>query len=263
MKYVSFLGAAIVLTSLAGARAEPIHSLPPVRISVPAAIKVANALLDGIEILLDGTDGGSGQVDKKGSHVKIGGKAHTFTLPHLVRDKTVGEMRIFINDVKSEIVHAKYLGNGVSRLTVVFESAGDEIKRVCKGCVGNDDDRAKDWDLDGVRLDIDFTLANHRTSSGKPSLTYNVKKVKLGADLDVPLLGEQVEDWFVRHIAPRIEETVAARLADYRDDAADLLWARLRQTAAYTDQLKARGIPLSINPAGISVSGDWVVVTFQ
>lgn len=81
-------------------------------------------MLSRMEIHLDGTDG-AGKTESKGSWVKIGDRKAAFTLEgHTVDRPGKGEMRYHLNDIKSDIVHVKHLGGNLSRLTIVFESAG-------------------------------------------------------------------------------------------------------------------------------------------
>lgn len=243
---------------MAGSPGGRVTEIP---IPLSAAIDVANGLLSRIEVHLDGTDG-AGKTESKGSWVKVGGQKSVFTLAgHTIDRPGKGEMRYHLNNIHSDIVHVKYLGDGVSRLTIVFESGGREISRYCHRCVGKDD-RA-DWDLNGLRVDIEFELVNQRTAAKKDSVSYRVRRVKMSADLDAPVLGEGLEDWIVRKAARGVEAEVEKQLNAFRDEAASALFERLRKSTAFLRELEKRGLPLSIEIAGISVRGDKVVFRFE
>lgn len=236
---------------------------PPNEIAIPlnVAVDAANALLNRIEVQLDGTDGG-GKTESKGSWVKVGSQKAPFTLDGYTVDRPgKGEMRYHINDIRSEIVHVKYLGDGVSRLTIAFESGGREISRYCHRCTGKDD--RSDWDLNSLRVDVEFSLVNQKTASRKDSVSYQVKRVKMGADLDVPLLGEGLEDWILKKAASRIEGEVEKQLNAFRDEAATALFDRLRKSTAFLQELEKRGLPVNTQVAGILVRGNKVVFRFE
>lgn len=261
-RFVAGVAALATSLSLGSLEAAATHGRPgEIAIPINIAVDVANAMLNKIEVQLDGTDGG-GKTESKGSWVKIGSQKTAFTLDGYTIDRPgKGEMRYHINDIRSEIVHVKYLGEGVSRLTVLFESGGREISRYCHRCAGKDD--RSDWDLNGLRVDIEFSLVNQKTASGKASVSYLVKRVKMGADLDLPLLGEGLEDWILKKAAGRIEGEMEKQLNAFRDEAATALFDKLRKSTAFLQELEKRGLPVNTQVAGISVRGNKVVFRFD
>jgi hypothetical protein len=261
MLKLTLAGVALLTASVAPGGAPPQRRPSEIALPISLAVDAANALLGRVEVQLDGTDGG-GKTESKGSWVKIGDQKTSFTLEGQTIDRPgKGEMRYHFNDIRSDIVHVKYLGDGVSRLTIVFESGGREISRYCHRCVGKDD-RA-DWDLNGLRVDVEFALANQKTASGKDSVSYAVKRVKMSADLDVPLIGEGLEDWITRKASGRVEAEIQKMLNGFRDETAAALFERLRKSTAFLRELEKRGLPVNAQIAGISVRGNQVVFRFE
>lgn len=261
MSKLSLIGAALLAASFSLGAASP--GRPPSEIAIPInlAVDVANALLNKIEVQLDGTDG-AGKTESKGSWVKIGNQKTAFTLDgYTINRPGKGEMRYHINDIRSDLVHAKYLGDGVSRLTIVFESRGREISRYCHRCTGKDD--RSDWDLNGLRVDVEFALVNQKTASRQDSVSYQVKRVRMGADLYLPLLGEGLEEWIMKKAASRIEGEMEKQLNAFRDEAATALFDKLRKSTAFLQELDKRGLPVNTQVAGISVRGNKVVFRFD
>ena len=70
------------------------------------------------------------------------------------------ERRTFINDMESDIVHLTPMGENSTRLSVIFETNGKEIKRYEKGGLGKDKIMS-DWQIEGPRVDITFKLINN------------------------------------------------------------------------------------------------------
>jgi hypothetical protein len=257
---IAALLAAVCLVP-AGAAAPPVKLPSEIAIPIRVAVDAANGLLSRMEIQLDGTDG-AGKTESKGSWVRIGDEKAAFTLEGQVIDRPgKGEMRYHINELKSDIVNVKYLGGTDSRLTVLFESGGREISRYCHRCAGKDD-RA-DWDLNSLRVDVEFSLVNQKTASRKDSVSYNVTRVKVGADLDLPLIGEGLEDWIMKKVAGKVEGEVVKQLNAFRDEAANALFEKLRKSTAFLQELEKRGLPLNTQVAGISVRGAKVVFRFD
>lgn len=104
---------------------------------------------------------------------------------------------------------------------------------------------------------------NQKTASRKDSVSYDVQRVKLAADLDLPVIGEGLEDWIMKKEASRIEGEVAKQLNTFRDEAATALFEKLRKSTAFLQELEKRGLPLNTQVAGISVRGSKVVFRFD
>lgn len=231
--------------------------LPDIPIPIKTVMDLANSQLNKITIRLDGYAGGKHTL-KDGSYVKLGKEIFHFTLPAHERPANT----YFINDMESDIIHVTPISEDEARLSVVFEDKEREIKRVAK--LGGDD-LAKDWDIEHPRCDIYFRLANHETSDGRSSISYEVEKVELLAELDAPLLTERVDDWITGKVRPVIESKIknALNQKGFRQLVADGIQQKLDDLVKAASEYQVFGYSISaLVPKQVTISGHSVMFSF-
>lgn len=232
--------------------------LPPIRVPISKVMKLANAVLGEIQIRLDGYAGDGSQPLVDGSYVKLGDEAVHFTMPY--HDYLLS--RYFINDMTSDIIVTKPISENETRLSVVFEDKERELKRVSRS--GHDGLR-KDWDIEGCRCDVHFKLVSHKTSKGGDSISYEVTKVNLLAEVDAPLLIEAIDDFITKKVRPMVTSAVLEVLnrPSSRLLVADRMQDMLDALVAATDEFDRNGYGLSkLIPKNITIDGNDVVFHF-
>lgn len=231
--------------------------LPDIPIPIKTVMDLANSQLNKVKIHLDGYAGGKHTL-KDGSYVKLGKESFHFTIPGHDGKAT----RYFIDNMDSDIIHVTPISEDEARFSVVFEDKGREIKRVAK--VGGDD-LAKDWDIEHPRCDIYFRLANHETSDGRSSISYEVEKVELLAELDAPLLTEGIDDWITDKVRPVIESEIKKALNQrgFRQLVADEIQQKLDDLVKAASEYQLFGYSIAaLVPKQVSISGHSVVFSF-
>lgn len=233
--------------------------LPDITVPIAKVMELASTQLGKVKIRLDGY-GGSKEPLKDGCFVQLGGKVVKFTMPSFDGVAT----RYFINDMESDIIHAKPVSENETRLSVIFEEKGREIKRVGKR--KGWDDVARDWDLEDARCDVYIKLVNRKTTDGKPSVSYEVTKVDLMAEINAPGLIEPIDDWITGKVRPRVEDAVMDILneASFRQLVADELRRRLDDLVKAASEYGLFGYLLAmLVPKQILIEGNNVVFRFH
>lgn len=231
--------------------------LPEIAVPIATVMELANTQLNKIEIRLDGHASGKAPL-KDGSYVKLGSVIKKFTMPH--HDRFT--YRYFINDMTSDVIHAKPIGENETRLSIVFEDKGREIKRVDR-LVG--DGVARDWDIENPRCDIYVKLINHKTSDGRPSISYEVTNVDFLGELDAPGLIESIDDWITSKVRPRIESSVMQLLNQdgFQVIVANEVQRGLDALVKAASEYSLFGYsPAALVPKHVAISGNKVVFRF-
>lgn len=240
--------------------------LPDIRIPISKAMNVLNSQMNKVQIRLDSFHNG-GPLNN-GSFVKFGnGQPQRFSLPyHDLKITKKRRRQAFINDMDSDIVNLKPLGSNLTRLSVIFESGGHEIKRKLKGALVNDDKRLRDWDIKNPRVDIEFRLVNYNTSGGTPSISFEITNVKLHAWVDIKLVPDKLDQWIAKKIRPIVESKLKKAVNDpsQRRQVANFAFSQLQKVKEYLDKYKLYGYSASaLAPKRIFISGGDVVVSFK
>ena len=234
--------------------------LPDIRIPIKDVMDILNSQMNKVEINLDSYHNGPANR----SYVKFGNaKPVPFPLPYVtVKATKIGRKRqTFVNDVKSDIINVKSLGGNKGRVSVIFEHGGKELKRRMVGAIGDDDKRLADWDVHDMRVDVEFALVNY----GK-SISYEVKKVKLHARVDVKALPEKLDEWVSKKLRPKVEGPIKDALnhKDQRSKVSDAIDSKLKKLQDYLKKYSLYGYsPSSLAPKKVFVDGKDVVIRFR
>lgn len=234
--------------------------LPDIRVPIKDVMNIVNSQMNKVELQLDSYHNGPATR----SYVKFGnGKPTYFALPYVtVKITKVGRKRqTFLNDIKSDIVSVKPLAGNLTRLSVIFETGGKELKRRMVGAVGNDDKRLADWDINNLRVDVEFKLVNY----GK-SISYEVKKVDLHAVVDVRALPEKLDKWIAGKVQPIVEKELKKELnkSVHRSKVANLVDAKLKSLNSFASKYKLFGYSASnLTPNKVFIDGNNLVIRFR
>lgn len=243
--------------------------LPEIRVPIRQAMNALNSQLNKVELRLDGYDK-DGKELKKGSFIKFDDKVYNFSIPYLeVRvgaGKNPVRRRTFINDMQSDIINVKSVSENETRLSLLFEASGKEIKRYEKfGLDYNDDSRLNDADIENPRVDVFFRLVNATDSNGRTTIGYQVTKVELPMKLDFKLLGDGVEEWIAKKIRPTLEAELKEFLnkAEFRKKFSDQVQDQLQKAEEYLSQYSLYGFSASaLAPKQVAIDGNDVVFRF-
>lgn len=232
---------------------------PDIKIPIKDVMDILNSQMNKVDMLLDNWNG---KLEQR-SYVKFGnGKPSKFPLPYVeVKITKVGRKRqTFINDVKLDIANVKSLGGNTSRLSLIFETGGKELKRRMIGAIGNDDKRLADWDIKNIRVDVDFALVNY----GK-SISYEVKKVNLHAVVDVRALPEKLDKWISSKVQPIIEKEIKKELnkSVHRSKVSNMVASKVQSLQSYLSKYNLYGYSAAnLAPKTISIKGNDLVIGF-
>jgi hypothetical protein len=150
----------------------------------------------------------------------------------------------------------------VTRLSVIFEEKGHEIKRLSLDSWRDGD---RHWNIDDLRCDIYFKLVNHKTSDGRSSISYEVEKVEFLAVVDFLLLPERADEWISDKVRPRIEKEIKEVLnqENFRRLVADEVQQKLDDLVKAASEYADYGYILSaLVPKQVAISGNSVVFRF-
>lgn len=236
--------------------------LPDIAVPIRSVMELLNTQLNKLKIHLDGHASGNNPL-QNGSYINFGGvQSDPFTLPYY----NGSVYRYFINDMESDVIHITPVGGNESRLTVVFETGGREIKRVDEHFKRAGDKLARDWDIENPRCDIYFRLVNYLTADAKPSISYEVTRVSFGGEIDAPGLIESIDDFITRKVRPIVETNVKKTLNNDvpRKEVAGLVRSQFDGLVKGADNYRIFGYSISgIAPKGFSIDGDKLVFRFH
>ncbi|MEO0471215.1 MAG: hypothetical protein AAF206_16420 [Bacteroidota bacterium] len=250
--------------------------IPDIKIPVNRVVNLVNSQMNKVKIRLDGYDR-DGKALPDGSFIQFGSRKMNFSIPYLeVQTSKVKALatyrRSFINNMESDIINLKSLGGTSSRLSVIFEEGGKEIKRYCRRCAGKpgdggaQDNIMADADIQNARIDVDFKLVSYTTTNGKPSISYQATGVKFHAWLDLKLVPDGVEQWVFKKVRPKIEAEILKYMnsTQLRKMVADQIHGQMQKLPEYVSQYNQSGYDLSsLLPKSVGISGDKIVFRFR
>lgn len=232
--------------------------LPDIEIPIKSVMELLNTQLNKIKIHLDGHNSGKHAL-ADGSFVQFGNDISRFTLPY-----HNGKIyRYFLNNMDSDVIHVTPVSGSESRLTVIFEAGGKEIKRVDENL---GDKIARDWDIENPRCDIFFHLVNYPTATGKPSISFEVTKVSFAGEVDAPGLVEGIDDFITKKVRPILEAEVKKVLNSdaLKKQVAGQVRDKFDGLVKSADQYSLFGYQASaIAPRQFFISGDNLVFRFR
>jgi hypothetical protein len=231
--------------------------LPDIPLPISTVMDLCNGLLNKVKVRLDQR----GSKEEGKSYVELLGLRTPIPLP----DHFDGILaRFFINDMVSDVIHIKPIAPNETRLTVVFEEKGTELVRV--GKVWGFDRTMADWEIEYPRCDVYFKLVERNATGGRPSISYEVLKVELLAEINAPGLVEKTDDWVTSKARPKIETMVreTLNLKENKQKVADALVTRLDALVQAASGYKNYGFLLAmLVPKRIFIEGNNVVFSFK
>jgi hypothetical protein len=240
--------------------------LPDIKVPISKVMDLLNSQMNKVRVRLDGYDT-NGESLPNGSFVKLGDKELAkFSLPYLEVKLAKSKRRTFINDMESDIVHLKPLSANSTRLSIIFETHGKEIKRYAKNSVFNDDDLLSDWQIENPRVDITFKLINYKTKEGQPSISFEVTDVDVHGKLDAKLLGDGIENFISGLIRPEVEKQLKKGFnnQNVQQNVANTIYDKLVKLSDYLEKYQAYGYSLSdIAPKSVVIEGSNLVFKFK